>query len=75
MTMLFWVVTPCRLVGRHERFGETYCLHLQDVTTQKNIIIILTAERTSDLTTTYKSTRRDVTTQKITIDIFTAVRT
>jgi hypothetical protein len=25
----FWVVTPCRLVGRHQRFGEKYCLHLQ----------------------------------------------
>jgi hypothetical protein len=30
MTMLFfWVVTPCRLVDRYQRFGETYCLHLQ----------------------------------------------
>jgi hypothetical protein len=27
--MLFWVVTPCRLVGRYQRFGETRCLHLQ----------------------------------------------
>jgi hypothetical protein len=27
--MLFWVVTPCRLVGRYHRFRETYCLHLQ----------------------------------------------
>jgi hypothetical protein len=26
--MLFWVVTPCRLVGRYESFGETYFLHL-----------------------------------------------
>jgi hypothetical protein len=22
MTMFFWVVTPCRLVGRYQRFGE-----------------------------------------------------
>jgi hypothetical protein len=30
MTVLFfWVVTPCRLIGRYQRFGETYCLHLQ----------------------------------------------
>jgi hypothetical protein len=30
MTMLFfWVVTPCRLVGRYQRFGGTCCLHLQ----------------------------------------------
>jgi hypothetical protein len=25
---MFWVVTPCRLVGRFQRFGETYCIHL-----------------------------------------------
>jgi hypothetical protein len=29
MSMLFWVVMPCRLVDRYQRFGETYCLHLQ----------------------------------------------
>jgi hypothetical protein len=30
MSMLvFWVMTPCRLVGGHQHFGETYCLHLQ----------------------------------------------
>jgi hypothetical protein len=27
--MMFWVLAPCRLVGRCQRFGETYCLHLQ----------------------------------------------
>jgi hypothetical protein len=28
--MLLWVVRPCRpVVGRYQRFGETYCLHLQ----------------------------------------------
>jgi hypothetical protein len=27
--LVFWVVTPCRLVGRYQRFGGTYCLHLQ----------------------------------------------
>jgi hypothetical protein len=26
---IFWVVTPCGLIGRYERFGGTYCLHLQ----------------------------------------------
>jgi hypothetical protein len=25
----FWVVTPCWLAGRYQRFGGTYCLHLQ----------------------------------------------
>jgi hypothetical protein len=27
MLMFFWVVMPCRLVGRYQRFGETNCLH------------------------------------------------
>jgi hypothetical protein len=26
IAMLFWVVTPCRLVGRYQRFGGTYRL-------------------------------------------------
>jgi hypothetical protein len=29
LILLFWVVTPCGLVGRHHRFGGTYCHHLQ----------------------------------------------
>jgi hypothetical protein len=29
MMMLFWVLAPCRIVGRCESFGETYCLHFQ----------------------------------------------
>jgi hypothetical protein len=27
--MLFWVLVPCRLAGRCQRLGESYCLHLQ----------------------------------------------
>jgi hypothetical protein len=27
--VLFWVVTPCTLVGTYTRFGETYCFHPQ----------------------------------------------
>jgi hypothetical protein len=27
--LLFWVVTSCGLVGKYQRFGETYCLQLQ----------------------------------------------
>jgi hypothetical protein len=30
--LVFWVVTPCGLVGRYQRFGETYCLLLQGLT-------------------------------------------
>jgi hypothetical protein len=47
MTMFFiWVLTPCRLVGRYQHFGGTYCLHLQGdsmflhgVKTQMNNIV------------------------------------
>jgi hypothetical protein len=27
--LVFWVVTPCELLGRYQRFGGTYCLHHQ----------------------------------------------
>jgi hypothetical protein len=27
--LIFWVVTQCGLVNRNQRFGRTYCLHLQ----------------------------------------------
>jgi hypothetical protein len=26
--LVFWLVTPCGLEGRHQGFGGTYCLHL-----------------------------------------------
>jgi hypothetical protein len=29
MMMFFWVLAPYRIVGRCQRFGETYYLHLQ----------------------------------------------
>jgi hypothetical protein len=30
MSMLvFWVVMPCELLRGYQRFGGTYCLHLQ----------------------------------------------
>jgi hypothetical protein len=28
MTLIFWVLAPCRLVGRRQCFGETYCLYI-----------------------------------------------
>jgi hypothetical protein len=40
MAMFFWVVMPCRLEGRYQRFGATYCLHLQGWA-QKNIVTAL----------------------------------
>jgi hypothetical protein len=27
--LLFWVLVSCRLIGRYQRFGETYYLHFQ----------------------------------------------
>jgi hypothetical protein len=27
--MMFLLLAPCGFVGRCQRFGETYCLHLQ----------------------------------------------
>lgn len=27
--MFLWTLTPCRLVGIYQHFGETCCLHLQ----------------------------------------------
>jgi hypothetical protein len=30
--LVFWVVTPCGLVGRYQRVGGTYCLHFQPFT-------------------------------------------
>jgi hypothetical protein len=45
---LIWcsgVLVPCRLVGRCQRFGETYCLQLQ-------------GWRTETLVSTYESTQR-----------------
>lgn len=28
MSILFWVMTPCRFIGRYQNFGEKCCLHL-----------------------------------------------
>jgi hypothetical protein len=41
--LVFWVVTPYELVGRYQRFGGTYYLHLQG-----NIDNVI-AVRSSDL--------------------------
>jgi hypothetical protein len=29
MSVVFWVVTPCCVVGGYQRFGGSYRLHLQ----------------------------------------------
>jgi hypothetical protein len=52
--LFFWVLTPCRLVGRYQRFRETYCRQpgrwKQYVTSNRQNpeeqIVILTAVRT-----------------------------
>jgi hypothetical protein len=28
--LVFWIVTPCALVGGHQRFGGAFYLHLQE---------------------------------------------
>jgi hypothetical protein len=52
--LVFWVVMPYELVGRHQYFRGTYCLHLptspHGVITQKININIFPAVRTSNLT-------------------------
>jgi hypothetical protein len=45
--LVFWVITPCGLVGRNQRLGGTYYLHLQDTSVWKiieNIVWILLNE-------------------------------
>jgi hypothetical protein len=29
LVLVFWALTPCGLVGKYQRFGGIYCLHLQ----------------------------------------------
>jgi hypothetical protein len=50
--MVFWVVTPCGIVSRYQRFGGTQTtvpIFSLGVTTHKTNIDIFTAVRTSDL--------------------------
>jgi hypothetical protein len=58
LMMFFWVLAPCRLGYRFQRFRETYCLHLQPwhlptspqgAKTQNTMI--LTAVKISNLST------------------------
>jgi len=34
--MLIWVYTPCNTGGINQRFGGTYCLHLQGTRCRRN---------------------------------------
>jgi hypothetical protein len=47
-SMVLWGMSPCRLVGRYQRFGGTYCLHVPTIqhgaTTRKTNIDIFTTE-------------------------------
>jgi hypothetical protein len=53
--LAFWVVTPCRLVGRYQSFyGEAYCLPLQPWYALK----MKTVYSSETLESTYMSTRR-----------------
>jgi hypothetical protein len=54
-----WVVTPCRLVSRYRRFGESYCLHLQSwrwrqyVSPKRRYLRVYTATQPTRTTSTY----------------------
>jgi hypothetical protein len=39
--IVFWVVTPCGLAGAYQRFGGTYCLHLQPFEASNNLLKLL----------------------------------
>jgi hypothetical protein len=49
---LFWVLASCRLVGRCQRFGETYCLILSSTLKMETVCFSET------LSSTDESTRR-----------------
>jgi hypothetical protein len=59
-------MTPCGLIGKHQCFGETYCLHLQDWGWRQYVPPKRWYLPTSP---------HGISTQKNNIDIFTAVRT
>jgi hypothetical protein len=47
--MLFWVLAPCRIVGRCQRFGETLASTRRQIPEEHH----LTAVKTSNLTITF----------------------
>jgi hypothetical protein len=40
LTSVFWVVTPCGLADRYQRFEGTYCVHLQDISLLEKELLI-----------------------------------
>jgi hypothetical protein len=66
--LLFWVVTPCGLVGRHHRFGGTYCHHLQAWRQYEEVlagsiirVIMMEAASTSETSVNfYRTIRRNI---------------
>jgi hypothetical protein len=59
MSMLvFWVVTPCGLVGRYQRFRGTYCLLLQGFLSPSSAPKMEALCFSETLVSTFKSTRR-----------------
>jgi hypothetical protein len=35
--LVFWVVSPCGLIGRYQSFGGTYCIHFSPEYNKKDI--------------------------------------
>jgi hypothetical protein len=59
--VVIWVVTPCDLVGGYERFGGTYCFHLQGGSggyTFRAIALMMEAGRTSETSADFYQTTR-----------------
>lgn len=36
--LLFWVLAPCKLLDIYQRFGESYCIHLQGLSNPETLI-------------------------------------
>jgi hypothetical protein len=62
MMMIFWIVTPCRLAGRYQRFREAYCLHRHCWRWRQHV---------SPNCWYLPASPHGITTQKITIAVFT----
>jgi hypothetical protein len=43
ITIFFWALTPCLLVGRYQRFGDKYCFHLQGCVVSYDFCFVFSA--------------------------------
>jgi hypothetical protein len=57
--LIFWAVTAYGLVGGYQRFGGTYCLHLQGFATQKTNFMLFVEYRKQTLVCSNMVSRTD----------------